>query len=244
MRMLESSIMEEVLRREAHVELGAEDYARELKRVDEGTRAPEILSCIKKAFGWSPDSGWPDERSRVRYERVFLRKNILPPPFHKFVTFDHGVQKDAYGLSDAVGPKARQGEDFADLGRRYKIEYSSRTYSLTEPKEAGAAAPAAPPSPETRWSPFEAQFIEENLKGLSPGKVKPDALDAGDLTFVKLLEVRGDKYRFETLRIAKKSIPDYLGSLPKLTCSILDGELRAWIQSIHGNPMLAVCSVP
>ena len=52
MRMLESSIMEEVLRREAHVELGAEDYARELKRVDEGTRAPEILSCIKKAFGW------------------------------------------------------------------------------------------------------------------------------------------------------------------------------------------------
>ncbi|MCX5797861.1 MAG: hypothetical protein NTY77_20415 [Elusimicrobia bacterium] len=242
MRSLESDIMEDVLRREARVELSAEDYSREVQRVDEGTRAPDILACIKKHFGWDPGSGWPGDAGRRRYERIFLRKSLVPPPFHKFVTFDRKVQGEAYRKRDAILARARQGAAFADLAKEFQVEYATRTYSLTEPKEASSSgSPGGPPG--SRWSPFEAQFITDNLKGLAPGAMKPEPMDVGEITFVKLLEVAGDKYRFETLRISKKTIPDYLNGIPKLRCVVYDPGLKSWLQSIHGNPMLGACSV-
>jgi hypothetical protein len=173
MRMLESSITEEVLRRDAHTEITPEEYAKEVKRVDQGTRAPDILICIKKYFGWTPEGGWTESGLR-RYERVFLRPH-MGGGLHQFVMFDRKVQSEAYDRQDAMLAKGLKGEAFSDLAQSYKVDFTSRTYSYTEPQESSGTMH----SPEMRWSPFEKQFIDENLKGLSPGQVKPKAIEIG-----------------------------------------------------------------
>ncbi|MDD5656944.1 MAG: STT3 domain-containing protein [Elusimicrobia bacterium] len=239
MRMLENSVMDEVLRREANISISEEDYAKELKRVDEGTRAPDILACIKKYFGWNPGSGWTDVSGRKRYERIFLRKNIVPGPFHKFVSFDRRVQGEAYGKRDAILERARRGEAFARLAEAYSVEYATRTYTMTDPKGQSQEPMGGP----MRWSPFEAQFIEEHLKALKSGQMKAEPIDAGDIMFVKLVSVEAnEKYYFETIRIPKKSIPEYLRGITKLNCRINDPQLLEWVRGINGNPMLGACA--
>ncbi len=233
MRMLETAIMEEVMRREAGIELTKADYEKESRRIDRETRAPEILECVKKYFGAD---------GRGRYERVFLRKNMIAGPFHRFLQFDPKVQKQAYSFRGQVLAKARQGESFADLAAELKISYSTRTYTLEEPKEDKNGLikeEISAPSPALRWSPFEKQFIEDHLKALAPGQMKPEPIDSADIQFLRLLSNADGKYRFESLQISKKNIRDYLQSIPKLRCGIKDPELKEWIRGIPGNPMLS-----
>ena len=233
MRMLETAIMEEVMRREAGLELTKADYEKEGQRIDRETRAPEILECVKKYF---------TEDGRGRYERVFLRKNMIAGPFHRFLQFDPKVQKQAYNIRDQVLAKSRQGESFVDLAAELKIGYSTRTYTLEEPREDKKEyikERAAAPSPTLRWSPFEKQFIEDHLKALAPGQMKPEPVDSYDIQFFRLLSNDDGRYRFESLRIDKKNIRDYFSSIPKLRCAIKDPELKEWIRGIPGNPMLS-----
>jgi len=227
MRLFEASILEELLARRARP-LTKEDYKKETARIDEETRAPEILACIKKYFGGD----------NSRYRRVFVRPILTQRFIRELVKFDARVQAGAYGLRDAVLKDISKKRNFAEIGRSRGIVYSTAVYSLEE----DAAAPAA--EPWKRWSPYEASFIEENLKALKPGEVKFGPIeDELTLRFVRLIDVAGKKYYFESLLLQKLSTEDFLKTVKKVPCKINDGELRAWASSIKGNPLLAPAEI-
>ena len=84
MRMLEAAVTEELLAREAGIVLSAQDYQREMDRIDSGTRAPDVLDCIKRFFLFERGKGFAGD-GRRRYERVYLRKYILGRKFADFI---------------------------------------------------------------------------------------------------------------------------------------------------------------
>lgn len=132
----------------------------------------------------------------------------------------------------------RRGRYRLTQGRSRGIAYSTAVYSLDEE----SAAPAA--EPWKRWSPFEASFIEENLKALKPGEVKFRPIeDELTLRFVRLISVTGKKYYFESLLLQKLSTEDFLRTVKKVPCRINDPELRDWTHSINGNPILAPAEI-
>lgn len=227
MRMFEAAILEELLARQARP-LTKEDYKKETARIDEETRAPEILACVKKHFGGD----------NSRYRRVFVRPILAQRFIRELVKFDERVQSRAYALRDVVHNDISKKRAFAEIGRSRGIAYSTAVYSLEE----DAAAPAA--EPWKRWSPFEASFIEENLKALKPGEVKFRPIEEElTLRFVRLISVTGKKYYFESLLLQKLSTEDFLKTVKKVPCRINDLELRDWTSSINGNPLLVPAEI-
>lgn len=227
MRLLETSVLDEVLSRQARP-LTEEDYKKETARIDAETRAPEILACIKKHF----------EGDSARYRRVFIRPILVQRFTREKVKSDPAIQRKAYGVRDAVLNDIAAKKSFKEIGLARAITYSTSAYSLEE----DTAAPAA--EPWKRWTPFEAAFIEENLKALKPGEagVKPIE-DELSLSFVKLIKVTGNKYYFESLLVRKLSTEDFLKAVKKLPCRIYDRELRDWAYSIKGNPILVPAEI-
>lgn len=224
MRMFEAAILEEALQKAARP-ITPGEYRKEAARIDAETRAPEILACIKKYFG--ADTG--------RYQRIFVRPILAQRFIREFVKFDPWVQEKAYGLREKISTAVVKGIPFKNLVSPPDIAYSSAAYSL----EADTAAQNAF-APHGGWSPFEAAFIEEHLKGLKPGEagLKPIE-DETSIKFVRLITLTGKKYYFESLTVRKLSTEEYLKIIPKLPCRINDKELRDWVAPIKGNPLIS-----
>jgi len=244
MRMLEASVGEEILGRNAGAGITSADYEAEIARVDRETRAPEILDCIKKHFGFDKESGkFSVAEGRDRYKKVFLRKYLAQNRLFRFIHYDPKVQAEAYRIKGAVLEQTSGGTSFAALAGKYGLVYSTHQYTVEERKtdmvNDSSQSFAAAPEGGIPWSPFEKQFIEEHLAGLKPGGMQKAPIESDDdFQFVRLLSVTDGKYDFESLRIKKKD--DYFQTSTKLRCAIYDAELNKWILGISGNPMLGI----
>ncbi len=235
MRMLEATVTEELLAREAGIVVSADDYQKELDRIDQGTRAPDVLDCIKKHFLFERAKGFPPE-GRRRYERVYLRKYAQGPKFSDFMNTDQ-VQGDVYKTRERVMAKALEGVSFVDLAKEFDLNYSSHTYTPEEPKE-DKKEKEGPMAPFMRWSPFEKEFIDKHLKALFPGQVKPAPIDeGGDFQFVKLISNAQNKYFFESLTLRRKTSEQYFDDRPRLPARIYDDELKNWLNGMPNHPM-------
>jgi hypothetical protein len=231
MRMLEATVTEELLMRDAGISVSAEDYQSEMDRIDFNTRAPEVLNCVKKHFLFEKGKGFAGD-GRRRYERVYLRKYVLGLKFADFMKSDQ-VQGDVYRVRDRILAQSQEGASFADLAKEFSLDYSTRTYTSQEPKEKDAGVP-----PSLRWSPFEKQFIDDYLKALFPGQVKPLPIDSSrGFQFIKLISNAGGRYQFESLALKRKTSEQYFDDRPTLPARIYDEELRAWLNGMPGHPM-------
>ncbi|HCC47957.1 MAG TPA: hypothetical protein DEQ38_07580 [Elusimicrobia bacterium] len=225
MRMFEATILEDLLVHQATRPINAEDYAKEVARIDRETRAPDILGCIKKYFG----------EGTARYERVFIRPILAQRFLREYVKTDPAVQAKAYAQREGALKDIAKKKAFKAIGEERGIAYSTSAYAVEEDTTAPQAL-----EPWKRWSPFEAAFINEHLKGLKPGEVKPQPIeDEANIKFVRLIKIEGKKYYFETLTIAKLTTEDYLRRVTKLPCRINDRELHDWVAPIKGNPLIA-----
>ncbi len=228
MRMYEATILNEVLQN-ASRPITDDEYKQEVARIDAETRAPEILACIKKYFG----------DDTARYQRVFIRPILAQRFIREYVKTSPKVQEKAYALRERISTDVAKGLHFKKIASPPDIVYSSSTYSV----EADTAAPNAF-LPHGGWSPFEAAFIEEHLKALKPGQVKEKPIeDETSIKFVRLISVKGKKYRFESLTVRKLSTEEYLKGIPKLRCRINDKELHDWVAPIKGNPLIAPAEI-
>ena len=228
MRLFEAAILEEVLKGPAARPITRGEYAVEVARIDAETRAPEILACIKKYFAGDT----------ARYERVFVRPILAQRFIREFAKASPRVQAAAYALRDAVSSDVVKGAAFREISAARGLKYSTAAYAL----EADTAA-AVSPEPWNRWSPFEAAFIEEHLKGLKPGEAAAPIESEQNIKFARLLSVTGKKYYFETLTVPKLSTEEYLKTVPKLPCTVNDKELYDWVSAIKGNPLLSPAEI-
>lgn len=229
MRMFEAAVLDEVLEGQAKRPVTRAEYDAEAARIDRETRAPDILACIKRHFGGATP----------RYERVFIRPILGQRYIREFVKGSPAVQASAYGLRDAILKDIAAKKSFKAIGAARGVAWSTWTYSVEE----DTAAPQAL-EPWRRWSPFEAAFIEEHLKGLKPGEARAAPIeDEAQLKFVRLTGVEGKKYSFETLVVKKVTTEEYLRGAKKIPVTIYDRELKEWAAPIKGNPLIAPAEI-
>jgi len=227
MQMLETALQQEFLWRDSAQKLKLEELEKERKRIDTGTRAPDILLCMKQVFSFNKDQNKFTSGERYnQYLRVFVRPILINKKGHYYFSFDKKLQKDAYTARDNIKKLIEKKKTFEKIGKQLDIKYSSQTYSY-EKKD------------DPEWSPFQKIFIDEHLKKVSPGEVLPEPIEGDqEIRFVRLLSVEGELYEFETLWIKKLSIRQLTKIVKKLPTTIYDSGLKAWIESIHGNPLL------
>ena len=157
-----------------------------------------------------------------------------------YLPTDRKVQAQAFSAVEKAQAALKAGASLREAAEQAGLSFSTSTYSLS-----ASSGPELGFQPgRTPWSPFEADFITQNLKNLAPGTLKPDVIEADfDLRLVRLLSIEGEKYTFETASARKAGQEEWFKSLPKMKLLILDEELKTWILSIKGNPRLAAIEV-
>lgn len=230
MRLLEAAIAEQALRTQGGPAPAPGDLENEAERIDRETRAPEILGCIKRAFG----------AGRKQYLTIFVRPVLIETRLREFLPKDRKVQAGPHkAVAQALAAMAK-GESFETAAKAAGMDVSTWTYSLTAPATAQIEpAPGAMP-----WSPYEANFIQEHLRPLAPLGTKKEPIESDyDIRLVKLLEAEGGRYTFASASARKATQEDWFKSLPKMKLRIQDAELKSWVQSIKGNPRLSAVSL-
>lgn len=216
MVFLEAAIAAESMRRHGGAVPSEIDLIKEEKRIDCETRNPEILACIKKHFG----------RSGKRYRDVFVWLRLTESRFRSFLINSERVQRrPRRQLQEMIG-LIRRGIVFDAAAREKGLSYSSATYSVVDSSSGGVA--------------YEAEYVRANLAGLAAGQLKFDPIESdSDIELLRLLKVEGVKWSFERASVRKVTAVEWFQSLKKMRLSINDGELRRWIETLHGNPRLA-----
>jgi hypothetical protein len=223
MRLLEAAIADKAMRDSGAAVLGEPDFKAEAERIDKETRAPDILTCIKKALG-------------DQYVRVFVRPTLIESKMRVLLMKDPKIQAGPRGKADSALEKIKKGSSMEGAAKESGLEYSSMTYTAEAPEGESSGGMARGRMP---WSPFEKDFIERNLKGLKPGELKGEVVESDfDFRLVRLLSTDGKGWRFETAYARKLGQEEWLKSRPRMRLEILDEGLRAWIKGINGNPRL------
>ena len=231
MRLLEAGLAEEAMRAHGGPRTTAADLKADAERIDRETRAPEILACIKKYFAGDTQ----------RYLRIFVRTAYVESRFRLFMMRDPGVQEEQSKKARAALERARGGASFETAAKEFSLAYTSATYALS----ASSDSPRAP-MPGRPWSPYEADFIREQLMPLAAGQMKGEPLETDfDFRLVRLLgkDADGRRWTFEAVSAPKQTQEGWLKSLPKGKLTVADDELRAWLLSIKGNPRLSAVEI-
>lgn len=216
MRLLEAAVAEKAMEADGAPAISAADLQREAKRIDEQTRAPEILECVKRVFGGR----------RERYLRVFVRPRLAETRLRKFLDEADAVQGEPRGRARAAAQEVRGGASLCEAAASAGLAYSSGTIS----DDALQGGPGA----------REPQFMAQQLDGLTTGQAEPALRESPvDVRLTRLVRVEGSSRTFETAWAAKISQKDWFASRPKLEAVVYDAELYSWASSIRGNPRLA-----
>jgi len=202
---------------------------KEADRIDSETQAPEALDCIKKAL------------PGVSYLGIFVRPVLAESMFRTYLMTNRKVQDGPLAKIKKARELLAAKESFASAGAKTGLVYSSRTYTVEDP-----AGPNAPPSmnPADRWAPWQADFIEKNLKSLKPGEICKEPIETDyNFEMVKLIKGDGKKYFFESLLVNKTSQEDLLKNIKKGKLKVNDAEIKAWLLGIKGNPRLSAVDI-
>lgn len=116
-RLLETAIVEKALGRAGTARISKRQLAEEAARIDRETRAPEILSCMKKGL------------QGKRYLEAFVRPILVEARLRSFLQQDGPRRK-----VEAAIRKARQ-EPLEKAAREFGLTYSRAAYSLAGSEE-------------------------------------------------------------------------------------------------------------
>lgn len=216
MVFLEAAIAAESMRRHGGAVPNAIDLANEEKRIDNETRSPEILACIKDHFG----------RSDERYRNVFVRLRLTESRFRVFLINSERVQERPRRQIQETISLIHRGIAFETATREKGLSYSSATCSAADSFSVGAA--------------YKAECARANSAGLAAGQLKTDPIESdSDIELLRLLKAEGGSWSFECATVRKVTAAEWFSSLKKMRLFIRDAELRRWIESLRNNPRLA-----
>lgn len=223
MRLTEAALAEKAMRSSGGPDVTDADVAKDAERIDKETQAPDILACIKSSLG-------------ENYRRVFVRPSYTESRLRLYLMRDAKVQagqrRKVLEAVERAGGKGGLEAAAKELG----LHYSSATFSLTP--STTAYRPDLPPAE------YQKDFIEKNLKALTPGAFAAEPIET-DYTFqvVRLLKQDEKGWLFETAVARKLGQEEWFKALPKFKLEVRDQDLRDWVKGIKGNPRLSAVEV-
>lgn len=133
------------------------------------------------------------ERRQQAYKPAWIVLRLLPGSSPEALA-------ERRALARSLADRARRGEDFAELARRYSDDTSTREAG----GDLGERAPAGSPAARAGRLPTLAPVFESALLALEPGGVS-DPVEAGDFVAVLKLE-RREPSRYRSLQAAKREL--------------------------------------
>jgi hypothetical protein len=203
-----------------NVKVNREEIIAEAKRIDEETKAPDILACVKKAFG----------RNREDYLTYFVSPSLYNRKVHSAFNLSVSIHKEAIEKIEAVKAEVfKKPEKFETIGRS-RGNFESSAYP---PKEKNTTPEILIPygfGEKTDYA--ENPFVKNVLSRLKLGEIFPNVVeDDYSYKLVKLLssEKGNDgvtRYRFEAITVAKRSFDEWFREINKdVTIKICDKSL-------------------
>lgn len=235
-RLIENGVTEEILKKySSYQNLSMEALAAEEKRIDESTRAPDILDCIKKQFGSRRSSYW----------KVYIAPILTPQASGKFWLNDPIVQGKTFALRDRVQNMIKTTPDLKKISQLLSVDtstaaftYEQKTLHLNEPKKKKNASPVPMPGD---WSPFHTDFINKNLKDLKPGEVKKETEDdPSGFLFYRLIKVKKDAYTYESLNILRSDAEFRKTVKIPVRLIEIEPEHKSWLMGVKNATLLLV----
>jgi hypothetical protein len=218
-QLIDAALMEAVARVQGLV-ITDQMMAEETARVDRETKAPRILTCVKRNCP-----------SQTIYQEIYLRPKLVNRLLYYHFAMDKEIQAEPYHRALEILDQARAGGALSTVKG-----YSLKEIDLSTKRQEEEAAPELTrygielPNPDK-------EFVEKVLKPLAEGAVYPHLWEARDYYLVvKLLQKQGKLYRYEIVNIQKIEFdPWFLAEIKRIKKEIIQAdvikELLAQVQT-------------
>lgn len=228
MQLFETAVLETFLKKDFKFKLGRNDYQKERERIDRETLFPEVISCIKNNL-----------HSNKRYEYTFARPILVNQNFYSRLPNDENIQAIPRTLAKKTETAIGEKNSFQEIANKFSISFSTLTIYFPMPGEEILPIEKRPPLSEDT----QQEYAEKYLSALRPGEASQAIEKEDQILFLKLLEKESPKFHIERLTIPKVTQKEYFNNVKKLKVTIYDAELKNWVQSINGNPMLKALEI-
>ena len=172
----------EVLRMAFGVEASRDVLEEKAKWVDENTKAPDILECVKGVFG----------NDRKSYLRIYIQPTLVNPKLHYLFSQSQEIHKDEIERIKQIYEEVKNGRELNNFS-----EYSA--FEIEKQPEAQGVF-------EEKGIEFqENPLVGKVLKNLEDGEVWGDIVeDDYSYQIVRLLKVDDEKYYCDGVAVEKR----------------------------------------
>lgn len=195
----------------------------ESKRIDENTKAPEVLKKIKDAYGMDKQ-GYTKTFIRVTYDERYLYNEV----FLK----SRDIHKEQYLKAQSIIRESQQSpEKFMEISKKYGQDAKALKISEKEgikPVEDKKQAEGPGPDRENVGMEQATRLIEMVSK-VKPGEVYPELVEWQEgFQILKFVKKEGDTYIVESVSIPKRDFDEWFWeNASKIPVKIYNPALKA-----------------
>lgn len=172
----------EVLRMAFGVEVPEEVLKEKAKWVDENTKAPEILECVKNIF----------MNDRKNYMRLYIQPTLVNPKLHSLFSQSQEIHKNEIKRIEQIYEEIENGEDLNNFSEYMRFNISKQI-KLSEIFEENGA--------EFQENPL----VEEVIKNLKLGEIWHDIIeDDYSYQIIRFLKEEEKKYCCDGIIVEKR----------------------------------------
>jgi len=183
------------------------------KHADETSKAPEILSKVKRVFG----------DNLAAYDRLYLLPRIMNRKLRSWYSRNAEIhQKERTSIEKAYS-LVKSGKTFEEAAKAYGLNHTANEYKTETATVPDALRPFLPKEGATPADPMIAI-----LQALSEGEVYKNIVeDDNSYRVIRLLKKEGTAYKVEAITVLKQPFEKWFkGQGDTITIKILDKSLE------------------
>ena len=224
-QLLEGYLDEAVLKSLGH-KVDEQVWEEESQRIDQNTKAPEVLKRIKDVYGL-------DKKAYLKtFIRVVYAERYL---YNEVFLKDKSIHKaQAQVAQDFIQEVMANPAVFSKIAEEKKLQSSKMKLSEKEgitPWDDRKLAPARPdrPGPAEPAELEQAKMLIEKVSGLKPGAISPQIIEWQEgYQVLRLAAKEGDGYIVESVSIPKRGYDEWKWeTASQVPVKIVDQNLKA-----------------
>lgn len=218
MSLINYNFEKEVLRSYYKASISRIDLEEKSEWVDQNTKAPDILACVKKAYGSETNF----------YIKNFIALAPVNQKLHDLFQNDPVIHKVEFEKISEIKSRINKENFSKQEGYREVIVDSSAN--------PGESKELDPKAPLIHSFLLEDQALEDKIKQMKPGEIWSDIIqEKYGYLIVRMLRRAGDKFTYGLVSVQKKSFDDWFRNYIKDNISVefFDSEIEEKIREVY-----------
>ncbi len=235
LELIRDTLEKEVLKKAFFVYPEKDILEKKSKWIDENTKAPKILKCVKKIF----------ENNHEKYLQLYVAPTLINPRLHSEFSKSKKIHNSETKKIQEIFNQIKNDKDIASFKEYKEVQISEVTTTLPKNleklKKYGINSIDKLP-PDLKKSILAKRdkdpLVEKILKNLKPGQIHPKIIeDDNSYKIIKFIKKQGDVYYCGVINIAKKNFDKWYQDFAKknIKVKIRDSFLKKQIKNDHPN---------